>query len=164
MAKFTDDLGREWAVAITVRDLKLLRELKAHPDELLKDELRGLAELVGDPERLVGVLYALAHDQPEKLGVSPEAFGGGFGGPGLEAGTDALIQALADFSHGQRRAALLELAAKLKAVQARMTELVTERVKALDVEALTDEVMRRLSASTNSATGSPASADSTPAG
>lgn len=163
MAKFTDDLGREWRVAITVGDLRALRELGAHPDELLKDELKGLAALVGDPERLVGVLYALAHEQAERAGLAPEAFAAGFGGRACEAGADALIGALADFSRGQRRAALTELAAKMKAVEARMAELVTETVRGLDVGALTAEVMRL--ASTSSATGSPASAGAaTPAG
>ena len=33
-------------------------------------------------ELLVGVLYALAHEQAEQLGVTPEGFAAGFGGPG----------------------------------------------------------------------------------
>ena len=162
MATFTDDEKRPWTVRITVADLKTLRELNAHPDDLLAGEMRALAELVGDAERLVGVLYALCHDQAKGAGVEPEAFAAGFGGTGLDAGADALVKAIADFSRGQRRAALTELAAKWAEVKARMGELAAVKIRAIDPDLMAREALLR--ASTSSATGSPASPALTPPG
>ena len=162
MSLFTDEKERTWTVRITVADLKTLRELKAHPDHLLDKELKGLAEFLSDPERLVQGLYALCHEQAKAANVTPEEFATGFGGDGLAAGADAFVNALADFSHGARRTALREIAVKMVEVQTRMGELATEKIRALNVETLTTRAMNLTS--TNSATDSAESLDSIPAG
>lgn len=78
---FTDTAGRTWPVAITVADLKRVRQLAGI--ELGKLTLQGLAELVADPATFADVIYVLVKDQADRLGVSDEQFGRSLSGDGL---------------------------------------------------------------------------------
>jgi len=106
MARFTDDKGRVWRVAI---DVGAAKRVKARTDaDLLKAiEDGGLLRQLGeDPVLLVDVLYALCLPQAERDGIDEDAFVEGLVGDAIESAADALVEGLVDF-FPQRRAALL---------------------------------------------------------
>jgi hypothetical protein len=85
MHTFTDCKDRPWTVDLTVATLKRVREATGvNLYSLVDDGARALGELVGDPERLVGVLYVLCEPQVKERSLSPEDFGSGFRGDALE--------------------------------------------------------------------------------
>lgn len=98
MAKWTGCDGREWSIRLTVGSLGDVRE-KAGVDlgAALRSEA-GLADLIfGDPAALVRMLWVLIEDQARGTDVGPVEFAHGFDGPALEAATEALLTAVADF-------------------------------------------------------------------
>lgn len=115
--EFADDFGRTWPLRISVADLPALRRLA-------KLELTGsapiferCAELLGEPEALVRVLYHLCQDQAQRDGVSPEEFARGFGGDVFLPAVKALAGAIIDFfpmarerrAESKQRIAMLDL-------------------------------------------------------
>lgn len=131
MATFRDTSGRAWVVGVTVGAIKRVRaELQVDLYKLADDGFKGLAELLGDPCRLVDVVYVLCKDQADAHKVSDEAFGGALGGDALGALADAFVEALIDFfPDARRREALRKVVAKGKTVE----DLATQRM-ALEVE------------------------------
>ena len=95
---FADAKGRQWRIAITVGDLiRVRKETGVDLAAALKSE-SALADLMfGDPVVLVSTLYVLCEKQAGDMKVSPEDFGHGFDGPTVEAATEALMTAIADF-------------------------------------------------------------------
>lgn len=158
MAKFTDKCGREWVVSLDVRGFEDVRsgagiDLQQVVDELTRFDGQGeqLGALMGDPVRLVKVLWVLCADQAQNKApaVAPEEFGRGFGGDALEDAADALLEELVSFTRRQPRAILRAGLAKVKREQA---------------EAL-PKVLAAIEAATLStpATSAPESSGSTPA-
>ena len=96
--RFTDVHGRAWTLTLTVGSLlDVRRETGVDLAGALKSEA-ALSDLIfGDPATLVGLLYVLCESQAKTAGVTPEAFGYGFDGATVEAATEALIAAVADF-------------------------------------------------------------------
>ncbi|MDY3555303.1 hypothetical protein R5W24_004444 [Gemmata sp. JC717] len=135
--RFRDKVGREWALAIDVIAMEAVHQRTGVKIwDLLKNELAELRALQSNPVTLVRVLYVLCEGQATQLGVSPEQFGRALDGDALVAGHDALIEAYADFSPSRLRPLIRDLTAKS----------ITDRMPS------------------DSATSSPASAESTPAG
>lgn len=140
MAAFQDSEGNNFSVRLTVADLRTLKELGAHPDELLKDGLKGLAELLADAERVVSVLYALTHKQFPG-GRTPEQFAEIFDGDTLERGSLALLDAITDFIPSSRRAALRELRAKLEEIGNELASRATKAIQEVDAHSLATSML-----------------------
>ena len=114
MAKFKDNAGREWTVAIEgVSGLeRVAKQADVRLDRLFDDELAGLTALARDPIKLVSVLWVMVEEQAQKTGLTAEQFGRSLGGDSLEAATTALIEAVADFSPSRQRKMIQALTAK----------------------------------------------------
>ena len=97
MAVFTDCLGREWDLRVTVADLEPLRRLAGLDLSGLSAAVGHAGGLISDPEKLVRVLYHLCSEQAKSQDVSPEAFGRGFAGMILVESARALMEAIVDF-------------------------------------------------------------------
>ncbi len=85
---------------------------------LCDQKLAPMIELLGDPERLVQVVYTILEPVLDEKAITPEDFGAALGGDQLEAMGDAFMAALCDFfPNPQTRIALRELRRKQKQVQ-----------------------------------------------
>ena len=105
MLSFDDAAGRTWSLAITINQVKKVRD-KCDVD-LVGDELgETLQKLGADPVALCDVLYTICEDQIETAGLTPEQFGEGRAGDSIDAATDAFLDALVAFSPKKKRAIL----------------------------------------------------------
>lgn len=118
---------REWLIAI---DAPLIEEVRAatcnvegcrhRPKKDAECEAVDLASVDGramdvvgeDPVLLVRVLWILCREQADKHSISPADFGKSLVGECLFKATDALAEAIADFSHGPKKALVKALWAK----------------------------------------------------
>ncbi|MCA8952907.1 MAG: hypothetical protein KDE27_25580 [Planctomycetes bacterium] len=101
MAKFTDLKEREWVLAITVADIRRVRQ-RLDVDLLTKDLPALLERLLSDYVLLADVLFVLVEPAAESAGVTDEDFGGALAGDPIEAASIALIEALRDFTPNPR--------------------------------------------------------------
>jgi hypothetical protein len=98
MHQFIDGKNRRWGIEINVTQIRRVRDLLAVDlFALIDDGMRPLAELLGDPMKLVDVVYALVKDQAEKDSVSDEDFGRGMAGDAIQQAAEAFTQELFDF-------------------------------------------------------------------
>jgi hypothetical protein len=152
VATFADDDKRVWVVRLNVQLLTEIEERTGvSVDRLLDPATKEMAKLA-DPRQLVRVLWVFVEVQAGKLGVSPEQFGRAIGGDALEAGFDALLDAIVNFFPARQRGALTALTGKIHEVADLAAKEATAAIAALDPASLA------------SATNSPASSASTPAG
>lgn len=153
MHSFRDNENRSWRVEINVTAIKAVRVL-ASVDllALVQDKCKGLAELIGDPIKLVDVVYALCKDQCDKAGVSDEQFGRAMAGEALERAADAFLRAYELFGHGPQRAALKKLRESLGILT---TEALTE-LETVDPQKIATAVKVMLKAEADKNTTSPA--------
>lgn len=146
MQSFKDKRGAEWAVEITVgsrRDVQKALGLDLYA--LVEDEMKGLAELLADVERLVQLLYVLCRDQVEERGMDPEHFGRQFTGPVIEAATDALLQEYVSFfPNPQVREGLRKVLDKSAQMAARLAERASRQIDAIDLEREIDSLEKTL--------------------
>lgn len=97
--EFTDAEGRGWRLRLTLGSLARVREttgielgkLLAEPDQLA-------AIVYGSPAQLGQLLWGLCEPQAQAAGVTPEEFADGFDRAALDAATDMLLAAVADFT------------------------------------------------------------------
>lgn len=118
---------REWILSI---DAPLIEEVRAgtceiehcrhRPKRDIECEAVDLASADGkamdvlgeDPVLLVRVLWILCRKQADQAGIAPAQFGESLAGESLFDATDALAEAIADFSHGPKKALVKALWAK----------------------------------------------------
>lgn len=99
MARFKDAQGREWMLSLTVGDqLEIQRQTGVNVGAAFKS-VDALSEMIfSDPATLVKTLWVLCEKQAKQASVEPEQFGYGFDGVTIEAATEALLEAIADFT------------------------------------------------------------------
>lgn len=102
MATFKDNEKRDWLVAVTVEDIKQVRARLDGLDlaDVYSDTLNRLAD---DPVLLVDVLWVLCEEQAKTAGVTDRQFGRAMAGDSIVNATTALVEAVTDFSHGQKK-------------------------------------------------------------
>jgi hypothetical protein len=108
---------------------------------LVEDKLLPLAELIGDPVRLVDTLYAIVQPQADAAGVTDEQFGRSLGGDSLEQAANAFVEGLLDFFPSRQRDLLKQLMRKQKELQNALAERSQAEIDALTVEQLIDCVL-----------------------
>ncbi|TWU12857.1 hypothetical protein CA54_16830 [Symmachiella macrocystis] len=118
MSKFTDNAGREWVFTITVDDVRRVRK-KLEVDLLDVDVF---PQLASDPILLADVLFVLCLPQADADGITDEDFGRGLGGDAIDEATEAVLDALVNFSRSAKRATLRKVIDKQKALEARGLE------------------------------------------
>lgn len=104
MHQFIDGKNRKWGIEINVTQIRRVRDLtkaEGRPGvdlyKLIDEGMRPLAELMGDPEQLVDVVFALVGEQAAKDSVSAEEFGRGMAGDAIQQAAEAFTQELFDF-------------------------------------------------------------------
>ncbi len=113
MPQFQDTTRAPWSIALTVGAIaRVKRELAV--DLLRLDDEATLHKLVYDPMALAGVLWLLLQAQAEAQGLDEERFAERLDGDAIVAATDALLEAIADFSRPAQRPVLKRAIAKLK--------------------------------------------------
>jgi hypothetical protein len=130
MPTFKDNAGREWSVAI---DVYLIEQVETHTQvkiaRLLEDKAAGLIDLLGDPVRLVRVLWVLIEEQAVKLKVEPEHFGRAMGGDALENAAKCFLEAFANFTSSHQRKIIKALMAQGERVADAQTAAALKRVE-----------------------------------
>jgi hypothetical protein len=169
MQTFTDNAGRTWTVLITVDGLKHVRQqLGIDLYKLIDHGCKPLGELIGDPVKLIDVLYVLCREAADKAGISDEAFGRAMFGDAIFAASRAFQEALIDFFPDPRvRKALRELMAKGKILQDKLLEHGEKTLSAIDMESEITKAIAKLekeqAATSSDLSGSlPAPSASTP--
>lgn len=146
MARFSDNKGRPWTLAITHGDaIRVKQGTPAQVDlyGLMGDKLKGLAELMGNPVGLVEVVWILIEPAATKLGVTPEEFGFSLDGAALEAMSEAFYDALADFFQ-KARPQLMKLKARGQEVADLMSKKAMEQLDKMDVQQAFDKLCQDL--------------------
>ena len=159
MNTFTDGKGRTWRLGLTVGMIRSIRERTGLEFGKLIATERGLAEfLFGDPETFARVLWIMVEADAEKAKVEPEDFAYAIDGPTIEAATQALLGAIADF---------FPRSAIAQTIKTRLPEVMKTMDDRLRKEAnrQIDKAIQSMTSSTlsESAGSLPASLDSIPA-
>ncbi len=151
MKTFTDTTGRTWTITIHVAAIKKLRgTLDVDLFRLADDGFRGLAEIVGDPVRLVDVLYVLCQEQAQVSGVSDEQFGAAMGGDVLLHAADAFVEELIGFFPDARvRATLSKVIDKGKQVRDLVLTRAQTQIDSVSIEAVVKELMSKPSSTSS---------------
>lgn len=157
MKTFRDEEGREWLVKVHVAAVGRVRDrLGVDLYGLVDDGMKGLGALMGDPVKLVNVLYVLCQREAEARNISDEDFGAALAGDALEKATEAFLEALVDFFPSPRvRAGLTAIVEKGRTLQTLMMDHAEAQIASLDLES----ELRKYIASSGT---SPDSSGSTP--
>lgn len=151
MAQFKDNGGRIWDLTITTATIKRLRTSALAVDLLEIVEGKLLARLYRDPVFLVDVVYEICRPQCEEKGVSDEQFGVSMAGDAIAQAIDALTKGLTDFFPlAEDRENLGLIKAKVDAVMKAGTAMARQRLEALDVNVLAEQVLQRAGDSSGS--------------
>lgn len=130
MSSFKDAEGRNWIIAVNVPTIKAVRELDT-------DNVVNLAETSGDViDRLeadlvllVDVLWVLCEKQAKEAGVTEVQFGEALLGDAIEEATKALIEAMVNFTPGQRRLLLRKAIETTATVRDKGTKLALAKLE-----------------------------------
>jgi hypothetical protein len=157
MKIFKDDLGKDWELAVNVSTNKRVKALTGGAVDLfavLDGDL--LKRLTADPELLVNVIYVLCKPEAERRGVGEEEFGALLVGDAIDRATTALVEDLTDFFPLARRVLIRRAVTKVAEIETAAIGRATAKLDEMNVA----ELVR--TAFGDFATGSPASAASTP--
>lgn len=138
MRSFKDSKGDIWDVAIHITAERRLRSrLNFSLIDLAKDKFIGLADFLGDPIRLVDVLYVICEDQCRERGISDEDFGRRMFGDTITKATQAFLEELTDFFPEPEVRAALDLILKTgrKVAQGILANSL-KQLQAMDLESL----------------------------
>lgn len=120
MNKFTDALSRDWTLKLTIGIAKQLKDKL--PIDLLQVD-RSIPELYVNPVYLAEVLWYLVEDEATKKGISQEQFFEGLLGDALDAGREALLQAIKDFFPSRQRKTMDLMLGAVEKAMSKMDEM-----------------------------------------
>lgn len=169
MARFKDNNGREWSIAL---DAPTIRTVRKELDglDLADSEGKTYQQIADDPLLLFDVLWLLCCDQAQAAGIDEHAFAPAIVGDACARATLALRDAIADFFPPQKRELLKAIENKgarlrelgmAKALEKLNDPALEERALA-EMERQMDEELRKALIQSPSATTSPGSAESAP--
>lgn len=121
MPTFTDCLGREWNLRVTLADLRPLREMGIDCAKVMTAMERLPDVLFGDAERLATAVYRLSGCK-----LTTDEFAEGIDGPALESAGIALVEACVDFFPHSRIAQAMK--GKVREALAEMGEQVASKI------------------------------------
>jgi hypothetical protein len=130
VATFKDNKDRSWTLTV---DTVVIRHVASRLDGLRIDRLyedgaKGLMELMGDPVRVVDVLWVMCEKQAKERTVTDESFGESLVGDFLDLAAVALHEALASFFPSQRREVATALLAKGRELEAAASKEALEAI------------------------------------
>jgi hypothetical protein len=158
MKTFKDNADRLWSVGINVNAVKRCRAVvDVDLYGLVGDGFDGLARLLGDPCKLVDVLYVLCKAEADSRGLTDEDFGAGMAGDAIQHATDAFVGSLVEFFPDPKvRAALKAVIEKGRMVRARVIEHLDRQVEAFDPDRAASELIASSGSSRASSGSTPA--------
>src|SRR5688572_23158083 len=109
MAVFRDNRETDWIVSLNVRKISELRDLFALD---LVDEGQSYERMAADPCLLVNVLWYLCSKQADERKLDQEGFAEALVGDAIDRATEAVLDAIANFSQKSKRELLLAIAKK----------------------------------------------------
>jgi len=126
---FRDCANREWAVALNVAAVKRVRDLcNVDLMAVVSDEGKTLGALIDDPVLLADVIFAICRPQAQEKNITDEDFGTTLAGDPIDHATQALLEELADFFPGKRRALLRKVVAKINRYMSESARISEERL------------------------------------
>lgn len=132
MIGFTDKLGREWSLELSIGLIESIkRDALADIDTLLtKPEEFGKLLLL-QPKKLAEILWVICLDQAVERGISPEDFGKLLNRATIDSATNGFIEAILDFYPRQSAGRVMRnnLPALLEQMDAKITESAEETMK-----------------------------------
>lgn len=125
---FTDTAGRVWAVTINTETVKRVRSLLGVD---LMEFIDGtlMAKLMSDVILLVDVLFSVCKPEADARGVSDVQFGEAMDGDVIQAGEEALAEALFRISHPSRREAARKAWEKAKKLREKAQSMACVRLE-----------------------------------
>lgn len=169
MSAFKDNADKEWTLVL---DAPTIRAVRNECGGLDLVDLSGEAceKLAADPCLLVEVLWVLCRDKSG--GIDAAAFGRRLVGDAIERATTALLEAIADFFPKRRRELARALASKNREIRdlgleralAKLNDPALAKRLTAALEAKMDGQIEAVLTQLNSATNSPATSESAPAG
>lgn len=142
MNKFTDTVGREWVLSVNVASLKRVRSLVGV--DILDIEGGVLDQIASDPVSLCDILYAICQPAATAANVSDIEFGESLSGDVLEAATESLLKAIADFFPKPKRDAIHDLLRRTKMIGEKLTAEAEAKLATLTDEMLETGMRTRI--------------------
>jgi hypothetical protein len=139
MHSFRDADGRAWNLDVTIPVLRRVRDALGVELLDLADPKSDLFRKVArDPVLLCDMLFVLCQKAAEAESVADEQFGRALRGDALEAATDALMRAIADFFPSGRKAILTSLLDKMSEYDKRAEAAILERLNSQQTKTALD--------------------------
>lgn len=136
MKTFKDNKEKSWDVSINVGCIKRIKEL-AGVDliaESGKDKDNIFIRISSDPVLLCDIIYAICKPQADERQISDEQFGEAMGGDALDSATECFVEELINFFPKAKREMLRKMTEKMKDLEARGMDYVTERLNSPELE------------------------------
>jgi hypothetical protein len=138
MPSFKDANGREWLIKL---DGPKIKEVRAECGvDFASLDGNTFQRLESDPCLLVDVLWVICRSQ-SAINTTPANFGEAMVGDPIEAATQALLEAIADFFPARKRLLLRSLAAKQTAVMQKGLDLALAKLNDPALEATLVQAM-----------------------
>lgn len=102
-ASFKDDEGREWHLRLNHTLVAEIRDALGVNLHHVDEQAKALQRMAEDPVLLVNVVYLVCERQCQRLKISDEDFGRGFGGDTYQAAVEAFQEAVLLFTPPPRR-------------------------------------------------------------
>jgi hypothetical protein len=146
MRIFKDNAGREWTIALSIGDIKRVKDLLGvNLFEPESGEPPLLTRIGTDIILLCDIVYCLIKVQADKLGITDEEFGRALGGEAILAAQKAFYEELIDFFRQSGRTDR----SKITQIQQKLIEQVMTRINLeldkFDLEKQTDQMFGNLS-------------------
>lgn len=135
MPSFKDNKDRIWQIRIDAPSIMRIRE-ECDPRFLLEDSEteNTYLRLQADPVLLCRAIYMLCQKQIEQRDVSEEDFYMEVIGDAIERATEALLEAILNFTQPSMRSLLKAVASKTATVQSRAIEIAMAKVNSPQIE------------------------------
>lgn len=134
MGHFLDTEGRAWSVVVNPTTAKRVRErLGVNLFNVFSHELE---RVFSDTFLLIDVLFVLIEQQAQDASVSADEFGEAMDGDAIEAGAEALLDAVAESFPTTKRQAFRRIIDEGKKVAAMMNGELEKALDELDLRSL----------------------------
>lgn len=142
MKTFKDSRDNNWNVVINVGQIKRLRDrLDIDVARMFEDEAKVYRELIGDPVAFVNLMFVICEEQANARNVTDVQFGEAFDGDTYERAIEAFYEEMVLFFPKRQRDTLTAVNAKMNQARDRAVEMASERVNALDINQIAEQML-----------------------
>lgn len=142
MKRFKDAKGRDWDIQINVTQIKRARDILGIDIAGLAGEgFKPLEDLLGDPVKLVDLIFVLVQAQAEKAEVNDLDFGSAFDGDVLHSAGKAFAEELGSFIRPTMRETYRRTLTKGEELRELLARKAEKKLEKLDLEALATKLI-----------------------